>query len=664
MNELGVIHSIATACVEEKDEDRLIERATEIIGEAVYPTNFGIMLLDEESQKLITHPSYRLWENQEAIVLSLEEGITGKAALMGKPFRVGDVSLEDNYIRGDSRTRSELCVPIKIGERVIGVINTEHDQPSFFTEDDERLLVTFAGQIAPAIERMRTEERLRTEKERLSVTLLSIGEGVITISTEGKIILLNRVAEEMTGWRQEKASGESLENVFNVRKIQKDENGKCSLFETVRQAESLDWRSDILLIRKNDQHRNVELSSAPIHDERKRIIGYVLVFRDITEQLKLENEAQKVQKLEAIGLLAGGIAHDFNNILAVMLANVDMAKLSLEQEYPVEDRLDNIENAIERAAKLTKQLLTFSKGGTPVKETGCMRSLIEESVSFILSGSKVECKFEIDEDLQMAEIDVGQINQALNNVLLNAAQAMDESGTIAVKAKNIDLKEGEISSLPEGKYIEVNVIDEGTGISQENLSRVFDPYFSTKPGGSGLGITTAYAVVKKHGGWMDIISRVGKGTTVKILLPATIKKLKKDRKEPTYKIVKGSGKILFMDDEKNITHAVEGFLKGIGYSVTIASNGKEAITHYKKVLETDEPYDLVILDLTIPGKMGGKEVLKNLLESDPNVRAIATSGYSNDPVMAEYKEYGFHGILPKPFRMSELSRIVKSVISK
>ena len=462
----------------------------------------------------------------------------------------------------------------------------------------------------------------------------------------------------MTGWLQEKAAGQLLQIVFKVEGIESCIKSQYPLLDEIKRSMFLELKSDIKLISSDGGVKIIDFSSAPLRDEKSQIIGFVLVFRDITDKLKLENEAQKVQKLEAIGILAGGIAHDFNNILAVMMGNIELAKLEGNLEEKIYERLNQAERAIDRATGLTKQLLTFSKGGAPVKEITSIKTIIKESVDFILSGSNIGCKFFFGEDLWSVEVDIGQINQVINNLILNAMQSMPNGGVISVAVKNIRIKKNEQSPLTPGDYVNITIKDRGVGIPEENIDKVFDPYFTTKTGGSGLGLTTTYAIIKKHGGSIHVESVEGIGTEIHIYLPA-IRQKAIIPKKVTSEIVRGTGKVLIMDDEVTITQVAEDFLVSIGYKVTIAHNGDEAIDYFDKSNKDGKPYGLVILDLTIPGGIGGKEVIKRLRVIDPKIHAIATSGYSNDPVMAKYNEYGFNDILPKPFKINELARIVK-----
>ena len=380
---------------------------------------------------------------------------------------------------------------------------------------------------------------------------------------------------------------------------------------------------------------------------------------DITERKKAEEELLRAQKLESLGILAGGIAHDFNNILTTILGNVSMARMQVAPEGEPFEMLSEAETASIRAQKLTKQLLTFAKGGAPVKETTSIKDILKESPSFVLRGSKSRCEFSIAEDLWPAEIDVGQISQVINNIVINANQAMPEGGIIQVAAENLIINAGHGLPVNPGRYIRISIKDQGVGIAEKHLKSIFDPYFTTKHDGSGLGLATTYSIIKKHEGHITVESRLGVGTTFHIYLPASDKAV---LEKEEVRLIKGQGRILVMDDEAPLRKMVGRMLKNLGYESEFAKDGAEAIRMYKEAQESEKPYDAVILDLTIPGGMGGKEAIKKLLEIDPEVKAIVSSGYSDDPVLSNFQEYGFKGMMPKPFESQSLSKVLHEVL--
>ena len=380
---------------------------------------------------------------------------------------------------------------------------------------------------------------------------------------------------------------------------------------------------------------------------------------DVTERKRMEKEILKIRKLEALGILAGGIAHDFNNILTTILGNISMAKDQAAPKSEILELLTDTETASKRAQTLTKQLLTFAKGGMPVKETASMEDIIKESSLFVLRGSKSGCEFSIAEDLWPVEVDVGQISQVTNNIVINADQAMPEGGIIEVKADNLIIDEGNEWQLTPGRYIRMSVKDDGIGIAEKHLSKIFDPYFTTKQEGSGLGLATAYSIIRKHEGHIAVESQSGIGTAFYIYLPAS-EKAAPEKKE--VKLIKGQGRILVMDDEASLRKMVGRMLEKLGYEPEFSKDGAEAIQMVKEAKEAKKPYDAVILDLTIPGGMGGKEAIKSLLEIDPEVKAIVSSGYSDDPVLANFQEYGFKDMMPKPFEFQSLSKVLHEVL--
>jgi CheY-like chemotaxis protein len=368
-------------------------------------------------------------------------------------------------------------------------------------------------------------------------------------------------------------------------------------------------------------------------------------------------ELLKGQKLESLGLLAGGIAHDFNNILTIILGNVSLARLQLNDPEKVTKRLKEAENATVRAKDLAQQLLTFARGGEPVKKIIEVAGLLNESVGFALHGSNVRGEFALANDLWPVEADEGQLSQVIQNLVLNAVQAMPEGGSVTIRAENA------VSRLEGKKFVKISVADTGVGISEQHLQRIFDPYFTTKQQGSGLGLATCYSIIMKHGGKIRATSTQGKGSMFNVSLPASEQE---SVVEPNSlkAVFRGSGgRVLVMDDEEDIRKLTEAILVELGYSVESVENGAEAVDLYRKRNEEGIPFSAVILDLTIPGGVGGKETIERLLRIDPEIKAIVSSGYSTDPVMANYRDYGFSAVLVKPYRPQELSKVLQELLA-
>jgi signal transduction histidine kinase/CheY-like chemotaxis protein len=381
------------------------------------------------------------------------------------------------------------------------------------------------------------------------------------------------------------------------------------------------------------------------------------------ENRKIEEELFKTRQLESLGILAGGIAHDFNNLLTAIMGNTSLAKMLVNNKEKAYTRLEEIERASVRARELTQQLLTFSKGGAPIKKVTSIADVIRETSRFCLSGARSRCELLIADDLWPVEVDEGQISQVINNLAINADQAMPEGGIINVSAINVRLCEGEIVTLPAGRYIRISVADHGTGIEEQYLGKIFAPYFTTKQKGSGLGLATSYSIIKKHNGLLTVESVIGSGTTFHIYLPASEKAPPELRNITAEVAVGGAGRVLVMDDEELIRATAGEMLTTLGYMVGFAEDGAEAIEMYRQAREAGEPYDVVVMDLTIPGGMGGQEAVQKLLEIDVSAKVIASSGYANLPIMGNFRSYGFCGVIAKPYSVEELSKVIKTVIA-
>ena len=528
----------------------------------------------------------------------------------------------------------------------------------------DRELLGLVG-VSRDITRMKeTEQDLAREKERLAVTLRSIGDGVITSDIDGNVVLINKIAEQLTGWSQEEAAGKPVNKIFHI--INEKTGAICEnpVEKVLELGKIIGLANHTALISRDGIQRSIADSGAPIRDQESRIIGVVLVFRDVTDQLRMEEELLKIRKLESVGVLAGGIAHDFNNILTAILGNINLASRFIEPENEAASLLHKAEKATLRAEKLTKQLLTFSKGGDPVRETASIAQVIRESAEFVLHGSSVVCHYEIPDDLWLVDVDTGQISQVIQNLIINACHAMPEGGRIDISCANIeDITSETHLSLHGGDYVKIMIRDYGVGIPEKILDKIFDPFFSTKQEGSGLGLATCHSIIHKHEGHIMVQSEPGTGTRFTIYLPAAGKGKSVVKDDRSSLLTGGSGKIMVMDDEPMVRDLAGKTLSHLGYEVELVSDGSEAVARYKEAFDGEAPFDLIIMDLTIPGGMGGTDAVREILSVNPEAKVIVASGYSNDPVMANFRDYGFSAAVAKPFDLNELNRAVRSVLS-
>ncbi|ABK97706.1 multi-sensor hybrid histidine kinase [Pelobacter propionicus DSM 2379] len=389
------------------------------------------------------------------------------------------------------------------------------------------------------------------------------------------------------------------------------------------------------------------------------------IFTDITERESLQNRLLNAQRLESLGVLAGGIAHDFNNILTGIMGNISMARMVLAMPGKSDKLLDNAEKAALRATELATQLLTFAKGGAPVKKTVSIRKIVDESLSLAIRGTNVKGVVQLPDSLHDIEADEGQVSQVFNNIVINAVQAMPGGGEISVHGMNVVLGSENRFILPPGDYVKLSFTDQGCGMPEDVRKKIFDPYFTTKSHGMGLGLASVHSIVKRHGGYIDVRSTIGEGTTFTLLLPSTGKtSLEEETGERVTQCdVPAEGAVLVMDDEEMIRELAAEILGHLGYEVTTCASGEEAIRMYLGAKEGNKPFSYVIMDLTVPGGMGGRESAAEILAFDPCARLIASSGYSNNPVMASFRDYGFCGAIVKPYTPAELARVVHSIVA-
>ncbi len=459
-----------------------------------------------------------------------------------------------------------------------GTLALNSKEQNAFSEEDIQFVQHLAEVLSDGFHRMDDLHRLTEERERLVVTLRSIGDGVITIDGDGKISLINRVAEDLTGWTLAEAVGLPLAEVYRIR----DEESRTPADDTVTRVMEVGIavsRTKMLLMARDGSQRLVADSSAAIRDREGGTLGMVVVFRDVTDQRRREEEHQRSEKIESLGVLAGGIAHDFNNILTAIIGNVSLAKLDLDPSDRFYENLVQVEEASQQAAALTQQLLTFSKGGAPIRRLASIGELIRDSATFALRGSNVRCEFDIADDLRPAEVDSGQMSQVIHNLVINANQAMPGGGVIRLEAGNRKVSERDSLPVNPGPYARIAVADEGVGIALNNLQRIFEPYFTTKQQGSGLGLATVHSIVTNHCGHITVSSRQGQGTTFTLFIPASTSG-SMEIQERELSLLKGEGKVLVMDDDDSIRASIGKMLRRLGYEPEFAEDGAQALALY------------------------------------------------------------------------------------
>ena len=503
------------------------------------------------------------------------------------------------------------------------------------------------------MERTQAKDPLHTTGDKYRFLINNVNEAII-VAQDGMFKFVNPMALKLL-----KCTEDELVNKSFIDFIHPDDQDMVvNLYRKRIKGEAVAKRYTYRIKLADGSIKWGEVSSTAIEWEGRP--AALTLINDVTERKKMEDEMCKADKLESIGILAGGIAHELNNYMAVLLGNVYLAKLYKHDLQKVLEKLENIEQATLHAKELSDQLFTYAKGAVLAKKVVSINRFMVENVKFTLSGSKISCDFDIDRNLHMVEIDEAQFRQVLNNIVINATQAMPEGGVIKVAAKNITItaaSEALFLPLPEGNYVEISIKDEGIGIPEKYLQKIFDPYFTTKQDGSGLGLATSYSIIQNHAGYLRVESEMGVGTTFYIYLPAsTHAGMNAPVKEDDQNIY-GRGKILVMDDQEDYLKVIEETLSACGYAVSLARDGREASEIYMNALNQGQPFDLVIMDITAPA-LAGKNTIKELLDRDPAVKAIVSSSYLNDPIMANFRDYGFKGVIRKPFVIEELTRLI------
>ncbi|MFH1724981.1 MAG: PAS domain S-box protein [Elusimicrobiota bacterium] len=593
-------------------------------------------------------------------------GVWGKA-LKEKTLQCSNDAL--HVPEGHVPIARALAAPVVHQGASIGLIMVANRKTDYRSED-RRLAKSSVDKIAPVLHARLA--RLGEEKQRRRAEA-SLKETEKIINMSPAVVFLWRNAE---GWPVELVT-ENVKELFGYT-AEEFMSGKVAYAKVVH-PEDLDTvgeevarhsaeagREDFVhvpyrIVTKDGQTRWVDDRTHVRRDAGGAVTHYQGVVVDITESKHAEEALLSAQKIESLGVMAGGIAHDFNNILTGILGNISLARECIDDPVELRELLKETENAAQDAKSLSQQLLTFAKGGKPIKKALRVGPLLADAAGFVMRGTSSRCEFRIDDDLRPVEADPGQLAQVVHNLMINALQAMPGGGVVTVGAENVRVSEGDALPLPGGEYLRISVRDAGVGIPEAQLPKIFDPYYSTKQKGRGLGLATTRSIVLQHGGHIAVESKPDEGTTFTFYLPAA-SATDVPRDTGPAGVKRGSGRVLVMDDEPVVVRALTRMLKQMGYEAASAPDGERAVEAYKRAKDSGAPFDAVIMDLTIPGGMGGQEAVRRLAELEPGVKAIVSSGYSNDPIMSDFADSGFAGVLPKPYKMEDVSDVLSRVI--
>ncbi|RME74744.1 MAG: PAS domain S-box protein [Chloroflexi bacterium] len=578
-------------------------------------------------------------------------------------------SLSDSIM--ELSLKAVMCSPLIFGDRLLGVLYVDSGRQFIdFSETDRLFFAILADYAAIAIENARRYDHIQQSNRRLQAgmeesearyhQLVELVPEAIAVHQGGKLVYVNPAAVKLLkAQRREDLIGRGIFDILHPDYYEQVQQRLQNKVFAQRTAPPIVEK----LVCLDGSVIEAEISAAAIMHQQQPAV--LVVARDVTERRRMEAILQRSQRLESVGMLAGGIAHDFNNALQSILGNVMLARAHAANAELVAESLERVERAIQRAISLTRQLLTFSRGGAPVTKAGSIRKLVEETVAFALHGSSIAYRLDIADDVPLVEMDADQIHHVIHNLVLNAKQAMPNGGCITVSARPVEVKEDTpIGMLEPGLYVQIVVRDEGTGIPADVLDRVFDPYFTTRPDGAGLGLATCYSIVRKHNGYIEIESEEGQGTAVTFYLPAAPQTAETPADGTAENMPSElHHRILVMDDEETVRDVIVSMLKYLGCEVVAVPHGEAAVAAFEQARKEGQPFDAVMLDLTIRGGMGGEETLKHLRAIDPSVPAIVASGYNTRDVMANPAAYGFQGVLVKPFDTRKMVQVLRDVLA-
>jgi len=502
-----------------------------------------------------------------------------------------------------------------------------------------------------------TRQELTRERNQLAATLDGIGDGVAAVDAAGRILLMNAVLEELSGVTVGDASGRLLEEVMPVFN-EHNSSPADGVVTFIRSGSRRVERHNLVHIRRGGEAVLLEQTLQAVVNRDASVSGAVIVYHDVTEKRRTEEELRKAQKLESIATMARGIAHDFNNILTAILGSITLLRMANSFDHDFFESLSDADRAVAEAKTLTRQLLVFAEGRASVRDDTLLGELVSSAADFALRGTNVRARYEIATDLYTVRADKTQIVQVIQNIVMNSREAMPEGGNVTLGAANVRRTFPDRPGI-ERDFVAITVKDQGSGIPRDYIARVFDPYFTTKAKGAGLGLAIAYSIVRNHDGYIELESVLGSGTTITVFLPASRNVEPQATESMQESPPRFNRRVLVLEDERIVRDVLLKMFTRIGCKCSFAENGVDAIYAYEKARESGFPFDMVVLDLTVPGGMGGQETMQRLTEVDPNVVAVVSSGYVNDPVIADCERFGFKATIIKPYSMQDLVRLLK-----
>ena len=561
--------------------------------------------------------------------------------------------------------QQEIYNIVSSGEIHLGeCLNRRKDGSIFYCQyrispirDNNGEITGYMGSLRDISGVKKAEQTLRQSEEKYRLLVESLNQGIALISPDMKILSANR---QMKEWFPDlKEDGQLLcYKAFNNPHREKP----CSYCPAIKAFDDGRTHEEITQKQDGDKIRNYRVVAIPQKNKQGEVVSVIESVEDITDSLRLKNELQKREKLESIGILAGGIVHDFNNILVAIMGNISLAKMDIPEKSEPFILLNEAEKASDRAKDLTNQLLTFSKGGAPIFKTSNIIDIIKETSEFTLRGSKVKCHYDFEKECITADIDCSQFSQVISNLVINAVQAMPQGGQLRISASlktNSNADAGFDDSL---KYARITIADEGIGIAPDNIKKIFDPFFTTKEKGNGLGLSGCYSIISNHHGYIEVDSEIGKGTAFNVFIPVSPNQISENENENDDNY-NGSEHILVVDDDKSVRTLMSNMLGRFGYEAITVESGEKAVNICEKAVKSGSSFDAAIIDLTIPGGMGGEDIIVELKKINPQIKAIVSSGYSDNQILAYYEDYGFASRISKPFTSSEVGHELKRVLS-